>query len=255
MGATGRWPLNNRPFLGGPARIDEFTKISSKARPAFELFKDCLVELNLMLGNEAQGAFTAWLTVRMSVQRRQLEADERSLELTTGLDVVTLIETVERFVREDPEGGRRGQAFVAAALDCAFDDVVLKSINDPKPGDVRVCRNGKVVWLVEVKQAAVDEVTALDLAASARALGVSLALLAVIADRQVPLDRERIRRNALKSYRVMLEVTESARELLGTIAVFRPPRSKRSLRTCLVGMPCACASTACRNEASTIGPN
>ena len=45
LGAEGRWPLNNRPFLGGPARIDEFTKISGKARPAYEAFLDALRDL------------------------------------------------------------------------------------------------------------------------------------------------------------------------------------------------------------------
>ena len=77
-----------------------------------------------------------------------------------------------------------------------------------------------MVWLVEVKQVSVEEGTAFQLASEARSRGVSLALLVVLADQQSPLDRERIRRQALKEYRVMLEVVESVRELLGTVAIF-----------------------------------
>ncbi len=220
MGATGRNPMNNRPFLGGPGRIDEFTKINRGARPSYELFRDCLVNLNAMSAAEAKGAFLAWMKVRMQVQASERDEARRALTLTTGLDAASLVEVAEQFVTQDPEGGRRGQAFAAAALDCAFNDVVLQPINDPNPGDVRVREDGSIVWIVEVKQTPVDEQTAFELAAAARTMGVSLALLVVMADRHEPLERERIRRQALTDYRVMLEIAESVRELLGTIAVF-----------------------------------
>jgi hypothetical protein len=220
MGATGKNPVNNRPFLGGPGRIDEFTKISRKARPSFELFRDCLVDLNRMSGEEAQAVFVAWLRVRMEVQRVKLVTDMQLLATTTGLDVAALIDTAERFVRENAEGGKRGQAFVAAVLDCAFSDVVLQAINDPNPGDVRVRNHGRTAWIVEVKQVAADESTAFALASEAQTLGVTLALLVVLADRQSPLDREQIRRRAIRENRVLLEVAESVRELIGMVAVF-----------------------------------
>ena len=156
----------------------------------------------------------------MAVQEAELDAGRRSLAMTTGLDAASLIAVAEQFVNEDPEGGRRGQSFVAAALDCAFDDVVLQSINHPHSGDVQVRRNGEIAWIVEVKQAPVEERTAFELASEARARGVSLALLAVIAPHHSPLDREQIRRKAIQDKRVMLEVTESVRELIGMIAVF-----------------------------------
>ena len=220
MGATGKNPVNNRPFLGGPGRIDEFTKISRKARPSFELLHDCLVDLNRMSGEEAQAAFVAWLRVRMEVQRVKLVTDMQLLATTTGLDVAALIDTAERFVREDTEGGRRGQAFVAAVLDCAFSDVVLQAINDPNPGDVRVRDHGRTAWIVEVKQVAADESTAFALASEAQSMSVTLALLVVLADRQSPLDREQIRRRAIREHKVLLEVAESIRELIGMVAVF-----------------------------------
>ena len=220
MGVTGRWPLNNSPFLRGPYRIDEFTKISKQGMQSYLLFRDCLVDLNKMSAEQAQSAFVAWLRARIAAQEAARLAGQRSLQMTSGLDAGSLVAASEQFVREDPEGGRRGQAFVAAALDCAFDDVVLQSINSPRSGDVQVRREGQLAWIVEVKQMSVDEGVAFELAIEARARGVSLALLAVIADQQVPLDRERIRRQAIQDHRVMLEVTESVRELIGMIAVF-----------------------------------
>lgn len=220
MGATGRNPLNNRPFLGGPSRIDEFTKINKGARPSFELFRDALVDLNRMNRSQAFEALAAWTRVRMAVQVKEQEEARQSLSLSTTLDPTELFETTELFVREDTEGGRRGQAMVAAALDCAFENVVLQPINNPRPGDVRVLRGNHVVWAIEVKQAAVEEQTAFDLAREAHALGASLAMLVAIADDQQPLDRERVRRRALKDHRVMLEVVESVGELLSTVCVF-----------------------------------
>jgi hypothetical protein len=220
MGATGKNPLNNRPFLGGPSRIDEFTKINSKARPAFELFRDALIDLKRMNSAEAFDALAAWLRVRMAVQAGEIAEASSQLALTSSLDAADLFTITEMFVREDAEGGKRGQSLVAAVLDCAFDEVVLQPINDPRPGDVRVLRRGEVVWIVEVKQAAVQEQTAFDLAREAHSLHASLAMLVAMADDQLPLDRERIRRRALQDYRVMLEVVESAAELLSTVCVF-----------------------------------
>lgn len=224
MGVTGRWPLNNSPFLRGPARIDDFTKISRRARPSYELFRDCLVELNRMTGAEAADAFLAWVQVRMAAQAAEQAADHPSPSCRPSsgreLDPVVVADMADRFARQDAEGGKRGQALVAAILDGAFDDVVLQSINDPRPGDVQVHTNGKIACLVEVKQVPVDEAAARSLAAETRARHASLALLAVIADQHRPLDRERLRLGALRRHHVLLAVTESVHELLATVAVF-----------------------------------
>lgn len=219
MGTKSKNPMNNRPFLGGPGRIDEFTKIKPNAKPSFDLYCDCLSDLNRLDADGARQAFAAWMRVRMEVLTEEAAVREADRALTTGLRAAALVALVERFVREDPEGGRRGQALVAAVLDCAYDDVELQPINDPKPGDVRVKVGGALRLIAEVKQAPCDEHTATQLAADAATLNVSLALLAVMADRHQPLDREQARRHALQHHDVLLEVTESARELIGTLAV------------------------------------
>jgi|GEM_PF-1289910 len=220
LGAEGRWPLNNRPFLGGPSRIDEFTKIAPRARPAFELFLDSLIDLNRLEQDEALHAFAAYLRVRIAVAREQLRAAKAELMLESQLNTDVLLGICERYIQEDPEGGRRGQAFVAAAFDCVFPSVHLLSINDPSPGDVRVMAGEKVRLAVEVKQAPVSDTAAIELAREAKSLGAEAGLLVVLAQKHAPLDRESIRRSAVKETGLFVETCESVREFLGALAVF-----------------------------------
>lgn len=219
LGAQGRWPLNNRPFLGGPPRIDEFTKISGKARPSYEAFLDSLRDLSKLDRREASRALAAFLRVRMAAQEaeRSVARDARAIEGQVGPH--ELVGMVDRFVREDPEGGRRAQALVAAALDCAFEEVELQSVNSPYPGDVRISSDGKLVVVIEVKQVEVGEAVAEELARETAGLGADLALLVIIADGHSALDRERIRSQALGDHGVLLVACESTLELLSSLAV------------------------------------
>jgi hypothetical protein len=219
LGAEGRWPLNNRPFLGGPARIDEFTKISGKARPAYEAFLDALRDLNRLERPEALTALAAFLRVRMAVQEAEREAVRTARRMESDLALEDLVGIVDRFVRVDPEGGRRAQALAAAVLDCVFDDVDLQPINSPHPGDVRVLSDDRIVLAVEAKQLAVGEAVASELSREAAGLGADLALLVVIAEQHAPLDRDRIQRDALRDDGTLLVVCESVLELIGSVAV------------------------------------
>jgi SacI restriction endonuclease len=220
LGAKGRWPLNNRPFLGGPSRIDEFTKILPRARPTFELFLDCLVDLNGLNSEEALYAFAAYLRLRMDVAERERSEAKAALALESSLSLDVLLGVCERFVGDDPEGGRRGQAFVAAVLDCVFPKVELRSINDPSPGDVRVIDSSGVTLAAEVKQAPVQHDTAIELAQAARAIGAEAAILVVFAPKHAPLERNRVRRQSAQEFGVLLEICESVREFVGMAAVF-----------------------------------
>jgi hypothetical protein len=213
-------PLNNRPFIGGPARIDEFTKIHARARPAFELFKDCIVEINRMSSDEALHAFAAYLRIRMAVADQERIAKKEALALTGSGVASDVLQAAEVFITADPEGGKRGQALVAAVLDCFFNEVRLRGINDPGAGDVRVMEGGDIILPVEVKQKSVDEETGIELARDAATMGADKALLVILAPRHRPLDREHVRRRALDEYGVMVEVCESVRELVGAVAVF-----------------------------------
>jgi hypothetical protein len=219
LGAKGRWPLNNRPFLGGPARIDEFTKISGKARPAYEAFLDALRDLNRLERTEAVVALASLLRVRMDVQEVEREAARAARRLESDVSLEDLVGIVDRFVRAAPEGGRRAQALSAAVLDCAFADVELQPINSPHPGDVRVVSDGEITLAVEAKQMPVGEAVASGLSREAAGLGADLALLVVIAEKHAPLDRDRVQKEALRDDGTLLVVCESVLELVGSVAV------------------------------------
>ena len=219
LGAKGRWPLNNRPFLGGPARIDDFTKISGKARPAYEAFLDALRDLNRIESAEALAVLAAFLRVRMAVQAAEREAARTARRLESDVALEDLVGIVDRFVRAAPEGGKRAQALAAAVLDCAFDDVELQPINSPHPGDVRVILDGAIVLAVEAKQLPVVEDVALELSREAAGLGADLAMLLVIADKHALLDRDRVQRDALRDDGTLLLICESVLELIASVAV------------------------------------
>ncbi|MCW2981112.1 MAG: putative restriction enzyme SacI [Solirubrobacterales bacterium] len=219
LGAKGRWPLNNRPFLGGPTRIDDFTKISGKARPAYEAFLDALRDLNRIEGAEALAVLAAFLRVRMAVQEAEREAARAARKLDSNVALEDLVGMADRFVRADPEGGKRAQALAAAVFDCAFDDVELQPVNSPHPGDVRVRLDQAIVLAVEAKQLPVSEDVASELSREAAGLGADLALLFVIADRHAPLDRDRVQRDALRDDGTLLLVCESVLELIASAAV------------------------------------
>ena len=71
-----------------------------------------------------------------------------------------MIWTAATFIHADPEGGRRGQALVAAAFDMVFDNVEAGRINDPSrnyPGDVKVHAVSEIVLSVEVRQKVVRD--------------------------------------------------------------------------------------------------
>jgi hypothetical protein len=219
LGARGRWPLNNRPFLGGPARIDEFTKISGRARPAYEAFLDALRDLSRLERPEALSALASFLRVRMNVQEVERTAARAARQLASEVALEDLVGIIDRFVRSAPEGGRRAQALAAAVLDCAFDDVDLQPINSPHPGDVRVLLEGQIALAVEAKQLPVGEAVASELSREAAGLGADLALLVVIAEQHAPLDRDRVQRDALRDDGTLLVVCESVLEFLGSVAV------------------------------------
>jgi hypothetical protein len=211
LGVTRREPLNNQPWFQ-ISRVDEPIQIRANARPYHKDLVRYLNDLNRVSPDQALAALAAFLRLRLAYAEQQ-----RSARVDLGpvsLQLQDLIGTIEHFIRDDPEGGRRGQALVAAVLDLVHDEVRLSAVNDPTPLDVRVLREGRVVLGVEVKQKAVGEDEALELAEGVASAGADKALLVALAEGQRPLNEERVLRDAAEAYGVATVAYVSVQQLV-----------------------------------------
>jgi hypothetical protein len=229
LGATGKWPLNNSPFYKNHARIDRFEGIDARARPYYDDLVRYLHELDRISSEQATHALGAFLHRRIAFA--EAERMRRKALVSSSAVLSEVIDIARLFVTEDPEGGKRGQAFAAAVLDCAYDDVRLRSINDPNPIDVSAWAVDGMVLAAEVKQLAVDESTALALAKDAAENGCDRALLVALHPDQPHLDREHIRHVALAHHGVLLEACVSVEELVARVLIgSRLPLAEAALR-------------------------
>src|SRR4051812_44248254 len=116
LGATGREPLNNQPFFRYE-RIDEMQRV--RDRLGLTLLLDALREVEKLDAKAAAAALAAFVRVRLEVADAKQRVDIRGLDL----GVAQAIQGITDFITENPEGGKRGQALVAAAFDLTFADV------------------------------------------------------------------------------------------------------------------------------------
>jgi hypothetical protein len=217
LGVTGPEPLNNQPFFHGE-RIDRFGVEDKEIEPFQNNLVRYLRELNGYDSLRALMALAAFIRVRQRFAT-QLAAAQAALE-TTGLSSLSrLVSIAEEHIGSNTEGGKRGEALVAAILDLAHDEVELSGAHDPRPRDVAVLRHGEDLLLVEVKQKPVDADTADHLAREAREAHVDKALLVALAPNQQPLDRESIRRSADAAHGVLTLVYETVAELLTQVTI------------------------------------
>ena len=179
----------------------------------------CLQDLNRLKEDKALLGLAAFLRRRIAYADA-LKATVAAIARVRAGAYAEVVEITSLFVTEDPEGGKRGQALVAALFDCVYEDVDLRSINNPRPLDVRVLENDRIVLGAEVKQVAVAEDTGLRLAAEARELDCDKAVLVAIAVDQPPLDRDALRQDALEQYGVLLEVAHTVSELFAAVVLF-----------------------------------
>jgi len=221
LGATGPWPLNNSPFYRNADRIDRFTRIRAGDKECYQDLVRYLQALNRLGAQGAVLALAAFLRRRIAYAKALQAQTAKVARLAAG-SFPEVVEVATLFCVEDPEGGKRGQALVAALFDCAYSNVDLKGINNPRPLDVRVMRKGRIVLGAEVKQAVVGDDTGLHLAAEARKLDCDKALLVAIGEGQPPLDRQGLRQQALEDYGVLLEAVESVPELFAVVTTFSP---------------------------------
>jgi hypothetical protein len=210
LGATGREPLNNQPFFRYN-RVDEIERVMD--RPSLDYLTRCLQLADRLDPEQAIRAFAAFLKVRTDIaaQARQLTLEK----LDWNID--ELVESTGRFLEEDAEGGRRGQAFVAAVFDLVFDQVRTSRVNDPSrrmPGDVQALRGNWVTLVAEARQKPVTESEVLQFASSLGAAGVRRGMVAALARNQPPLDVAALRRAAWRQHKVMMTIMVGVPEVL-----------------------------------------
>lgn len=219
LGTTSKWPVNNSPFLHGPERIDRFTKIAPATRQLYETFVRWLDDLNGYDQAKAHDALVAFLRVRGDVQRRKDAASASRPQLGAAASLEDLLEVLHLFVTEDPEGGSRGQAIVAAVLACAFDDVEVVPSNHPAPFDVK--RAGNPPPLVcEVKQVPIEPEDVTELARRAVESSAQRAIYAALHPAQPPLPVDRLCADALLEHGVLLDVCYDIPQLAARVGVY-----------------------------------
>jgi hypothetical protein len=225
LGATGREPLNNQPFFRYE-RMDEMDRVRDTA--GLKKLLASLRKVSRMSESDAADALAAYVRVRL-----QVAAAKQSVSLRgVGVGVRQTMVAAEEFITEDTEGGKRGQAFVAAVLDLVFDDVQTGRVNDPSrrfPGDVRVLEAAQVVLAAEVKQktVTVDEVVAF--AGTVAAGGVANAVMVALDPSQPELHRETLLLVCEQRHGVLMSVIESVDELLGQALMWSGGRIDEAL--------------------------
>lgn len=135
-------PLNNSPF-NGKKRVDvHWSNVSSVNAPRFARLVQLLTDVSTMSQAEARAALRSFLYAAPNPPATDMFG--ASVE-AGGVSLQSMFTEVERFLQDNSENGRRGQALTAAAFALIHGDGVdtPQSINDPSrgaPGDVRVLR-------------------------------------------------------------------------------------------------------------------
>ncbi len=216
--ATGREPLNNQPFFQND-RIDTIERIHVNARPFLpDLIAACRA-INELDSEEAQLALAAFIRVRMAAAhaRQAMEVSQSSFPIGD------LIESTSEFISSNPEHGRRGQAFVAAAFDLASPTVRSARVNDPSrnfPGDVQVLENDVVVLAVEVRQKTVSFEEALQFAESLKKGKVLKGLVAMLSPDQKRLDAGNLLTEAESRHGVVLGASYGVQDVLLDVSIW-----------------------------------
>jgi hypothetical protein len=216
--ATGREPLNNQPFFRYD-RIDEIARIHQSARPYLPKLIAACTAINSLKAPEARTALAAFLRVRLGAARSQHAIDLQGF----GASMSDLIDNTEAFITSDAEGGRRGQAFVAAAFDLASSSVRSGRVNDPSrrmPGDVQLLQRGVPVLAVEVRQKIVSDEEAMHFARSLRDGKVATGMIAMLDPGQPKLEERRVLINAEAMHGVFLSLAYGVQGVLAPAAVW-----------------------------------
>lgn len=174
--------LNNNPFLNKSHVRDDWPGVRDAT--ALTWLARLLDRANEMSKEEARQALAVLIQ-----QRREKGGEPDVLAPRRGdaasSDFTRLAMAAARFAAEESEGGRRGQALVAACLSLIYDRVESEKVNDPSrrhPGDVRGYRGSLLACYAEAKQKSVSAVEVRRFVRLVAGTGCSLSVYAALAD-------------------------------------------------------------------------
>jgi len=132
---SGSQPLNASMFL----RATKVTRdMRAKYQTEHEFVCDCLQAIDFLDTTAALRALAAFLRDREAAPRAS-----KPVPVGDGVFPLSHVEaSLAKFMSGQSEGGKVGQAAVAAMLELAFANVRTKAINDPTPIDVEVTVDG-----------------------------------------------------------------------------------------------------------------
>lgn len=217
LGTAGPDPLAGSPWFG-PERIDEIDKWRQNAKPHADSLVGWLAGLTQ---EDAREALVALVLRRSEAFQRQLNERQEALVTADGaVSLVELAEAADRFIRRNPEEGRRGTAVAAATFSAVGRQVVARPVNDPAQVDVDVLDpQGLLLIGIEVKQKPATEQDALDIAAGVRAQGATRAILCAFAQDGTRLSHNRLTEEAEEEYGVLLYFVHSVADLFRLAAL------------------------------------
>lgn len=213
---TGAEPLNNQPFLRAE-RIGLHLEVKANARADLEYLVDCITAADFLEDDSALKALAAFLRQRLN----ESTSHEKVLLEGGVLPLPQAERALDSFLAGDAEGGKIGQATVAALFDLIFDDVRTKRINDPSikwPGDVGAFEGEQLILSAEVKQRPFTETEILLFAQRLAASAVHRGFVAALDQSHIPLDEVALRATAHQKYDVDVFVFRHGSTLLREVA-------------------------------------
>ncbi|MFL1903372.1 restriction endonuclease, SacI family [Streptomyces tauricus] len=253
---TGAEPLNNQPFFAKPQVIkDLIPENKPVARKELEYLIQCLEAADYLEEESAVYALAAFLRVRIEDGNKATV-----LELQGGALRLPLLSRLARdFINVNREGGRRGQALVAACLDLVHPGMVYAdAINDPSrkvPGDVAIeiprqshatVQDGifdveanqplgpadrVVVLSAEAKQKIVTQSEILQFVERLAVAGIGKGLYVAVEPNQADLDKSKLIEKAQERNGIALEIVTDPERLLENAVQWSPLPLDRCLES------------------------
>jgi hypothetical protein len=200
LGTSSPNPLNNSPFRG-PKTLQQAREQTHKKNLAmFDDLCAMIDDVAKMTSHDAALVLQAFVQART----RSPSGAVGAVPDVSAVAFVPMMTEIQRWVRENGEGGRRAQAVAAGILDAAYgtDRVITKAVNDPDrefPGDIGVKNHTSLRFVVEVRDKNVPLAHLLTAIDKVAAHGIGrLTVLAVGKDQQ-PLATTTLQERAGKS--------------------------------------------------------